>query len=60
MTSNSTRHCVGTHATVRSTKATFVTSAFRVKRFLTWVISKWKHVTVTFHDEEDEDILAEE
>ena len=60
MTSNSTRHGVGTHATVRSTKATFVTSAFRVKRFLTWVISKWTKHIVTFNEEEDEDSLVEE
>ena len=32
----------GTHATVRFSKEAFVTSATREKRFLTWVMSKWR------------------
>ena len=31
-----------THATVRFTKEIFVTSGSREKRFLTWVMSKWR------------------
>ena len=41
-------HIPSRGATVRSTKATFVTSAFRVKRFLTWVISKWRTSLLPF------------
>ena len=37
---NSARCCTGTHATVRCTKETFVTSDSRVKRDLTWAM--WK------------------
>ena len=32
----------GTHATVRFTKGTVVTSGSRVKRVLTWAMSKWR------------------
>ena len=53
--------CVtGTHATVRFTKETFVTSDSRVKRVLTWAMSKWTKQIVTFNEEEDEDTLVEE
>ena len=37
---NAARCCTGTHATVRCTKETFVTSDSRVKRDLTWAMSK--------------------
>ena len=36
------RCCTGTHATVRFTKGTFVTSGSRVKFVLTWAMSKWR------------------
>ena len=39
---NAARCCTGTHATVRFTKETFVTGGSRVKRFLTWGMSKWR------------------
>ena len=36
------RCCTGTHATVRFTKGTFVSSGSRVKFVLTWAMSKWR------------------
>ena len=42
---------------------TFVTRGSRVKRVLTWAMSKWRNVIVTFEEEdeeEDEDTLVEE
>ena len=50
----------GTHATVRSTKATFVTSGSCVKHVLIWAMSKWTKYNVTFNEEEDGDTLVEE
>ena len=38
----------GTHATVRLTQKAFVTSGSRVKRFLTWVMSKWRTSLLPF------------
>ena len=57
---NSSRCSTGTHATVRFTKETFVTSGSRVKRVLTWAMSKWAKHIVTFNEEQDEDILVED
>ena len=57
---NAARCFTGTHATVRFTKETFVTSGCRVKRDLIWAMSKWMKHIVTFNGEEDEDILVEE
>ena len=54
---NAARCCTGTHATVRCTKETFVTSDSRVKRDLTWAMSKRRKIIVTFNEREDEDIL---
>ena len=39
---NAARCFTGTHATVRFTKETFVTSGCRVKRVYTWAMSKWR------------------
>ena len=39
---NATRCFTRTHATVRFTKETFVTSGSRVKRVLTLAMSKWR------------------
>ena len=39
---NAARCCTGTHANVRFTQETFVTSDSRVKRDLTWAMSKWR------------------
>ena len=39
---------------------TVVTSGSRVKRVLTWAMSKWTKHIVTFNEEEDEEILVEE
>ena len=50
----------GTHATVRFTKETVVTSGSRVKRVLIWAMSKWTKHIVTFNDEECEHSLVEE
>ena len=41
---NAARCCTGTHATVRCTKETFVTSNSRVKRDLTWAMSKRRKI----------------
>ena len=49
-----------THATVRFTKETVVTSGSRMKRVLTSAMSKWTKHIVTFNEEEDEDTLVEE
>ena len=57
---NAARCFTGTHATVRFTKETFVTSGSRVKRVLIWAMSKWTKYNVTFNEEEDEDTLVEE
>ena len=38
---NAARCCTGTHANVRFIQETFVTSDSRVKRDLTWAMSKW-------------------
>ena len=38
----------GTHATVRFTRETFVTSGSRVKRVLTWAMSKWRTSLLPF------------
>ena len=38
----------GTHATVRLTQEAFVTSGSRVKRVLTWVMSKWRTSLLPF------------
>ena len=41
----------GTHAAVRFTRGTFVASDSRVKRVLTWAMSKWtKHIMI-FNEE---------
>ena len=56
---NAARCCTRTHATLRFTKETFVTSGSRVKRVLTWARSKWTKDSRTFN-EEDEDTLVEE
>ena len=42
------------------TKGTVVTSDSRVKRVLTWAMSKWAKHIVTFNQEEDEETLVEE
>ena len=39
---NAARCFSGTHATVRFTRETFVTSGSHVKRVLTWAMSKWR------------------
>ena len=57
---NAARCFSGTRATVRVSKATVVTSGCRVKRVLTWAMSKWAKHIVTFNEEQDEDILVEE
>ena len=57
---NAARCFSGTHATVRFTRETFVTSGSRVKRVLPWAMSKWRKTVVTFNEEEDEDTLVEE
>ena len=57
---NAARCFSGTHATVRFSKETVVTSGTRLKRVLTWAMSKWTKDIVTFNEEEDEDILVEE
>ena len=57
---NAARCFTGTHVTVRFTKETFVTNGSRVKRVLTWAMSKWTKHVVTFNEEEDEDILEED
>ena len=57
---NAARCCTGTHATVRVTEETFVTSGSCVKRVLTWAMPKWTKYIVTFNEEEDEDTLVEE
>ena len=57
---NASRCFSGTHVTVRFTKKTFVASDSRVKRVLTWAMSKWtKHIMI-FNEVEDEDTLVEE
>ena len=38
---NAARCFTGTHVTVRFTKKTFVTNGSRVRRVLTWAMSKW-------------------
>ena len=48
----------GTHAVVRIAKETVVTSGSRVKRVLTWAMSKWRK-TLNFNEEEDEDTLVD-
>ena len=45
---NAARCLPGTHATVRLTQKAFVTSGSRVKRFLTWVMSKWRTSLLPF------------
>ena len=50
----------GTHAVVRIAKETFVTSDSRVKRDLTWAMSKVDKNIVTFNGEEDGDTLVKE
>ena len=55
---NATRCFSGTHATVRFTKETFVTSGSRVKRVLTLGDVKVEKDIVTFNEEEDEDTLV--
>ena len=57
---NATPCFSGTHATVRFTEETFVTSGSRVKRVLTRAMSKWTKHIVIFNEEEDEDTLVEE
>ena len=57
---NAARCFTGTHVTVRFTKETFVTNGSRVRRVLTWAMSKWTKHVVTFNEEEDEDTLVEE
>ena len=37
-----------------------MTNGFRVKRVLTWAMSKWTKQIVTFNEEEDEDTLEED
>ena len=55
---NAARCSSGTHATVRFTRETFVTSDSRVKRVLTLAMSKWRK-TLNFNEEEDEDTLVD-
>ena len=50
----------GIHVTVRLTKETFMINCSRVRRVLTWAMSKWTKHVVTFNEEEDEDALVEE
>ena len=45
---NAARCFSGTHATVRFSKETVVTSGTRLKRVLTWAMSKWTKNIVTF------------
>ena len=57
---NAARCFTGTYVTVRFTKETFVTSGSRVKRVLTWAMTKWTNHIVALYEEEDEDTLVEE
>ena len=56
---NAARCCTRTHANVRVSKATVVTSGCRVKRVLTRAVAKWRK-TLTLSGEEDEGTLVEE
>ena len=56
---NAARCFTGIHVTVRLTKETFMTNGSRVRRVLTWAMSKWTKHVVTFNDEEGEDALVE-
>ena len=55
---NAARCFTGTHAYVRLTEETVVTSATCVKRVLPWARSKWTKDSRTFNEEEDEDTLV--
>ena len=57
---NAARCFSGTHATVRFSKETVVTSGSRVKRVLSRAMSKWTKQIVIFNEQEDEDTLVEE
>ena len=57
---NAARCFTGTHATVRFTKETFVTSGSRVKLFFDLGDVKVENVIVTFNEEKDEYSLVEE
>ena len=57
---NAARCFTGTHATVRLTRETVVTSGSRVKRVLTLGDVKVEKDIVTFNEKEDEDTLVEE